>query len=486
MDGAGDARVVVVGGGIAGLLAARVLAEHHLDVRVLDRDQVGGEDPSTPRRGVPQGRHIHALLPRGRWILEELFPGLTGQLVDAGAPFGDLLADARLHLSGHRFARADADLVTVSVSRPYLEACIRERVAGLANVTVGPPTDVLGLVTAPDGTRVRGVRVLRRADGSAEEVLDATLVIDAMGRGSRTPAWLRELGYAPPTSDRIVADLGYATRHYRLDPDVLGGDWGTLQGPTPTCPRGGALARIEGDRWTVTLFGLLGDHPPTDPAGFEAFADSLAFPDLATAIRSGTPLDHPVAYRFPASVRRRYERLGRVPGGLLPIGDAVCSLNPIYGQGMTVAALQALALREQVQRDGTVEPRRWFRRIARIVDAPWDMVVGGDLAHPEVDGPRTAKVRLLGAYIARLHAAAAQEPRCAVAFARVMAMVDPPTSLLRPGTVTRVLRGGGRKAPREVGTHRPGGTDASRPRRDQTPPRADLGAPRTEPSEEVR
>jgi 2-polyprenyl-6-methoxyphenol hydroxylase-like FAD-dependent oxidoreductase len=448
MDSARSGRALVVGGGIAGLLAARVLAEGYLEVRVLDRDDLerpGGHDP---RRGVPQGRHIHALLPRGRQVLEELFPQLTGQLIDAGAPSGDLLGDARLHLSGHRFARASAGLMTVSVSRPYLEACIRARVAQLPNVTLGPPTDVLGLVTTPDGQRVRGARVLRRADDSAEEVLDAAVVIDAMGRGSRTPTWLQHLGYDQPPEDPIAGDLGYATRHYRLDPEVLGGDWGTLQGPTPACPRGGALARIEGDRWIVTLFGMLGDHPPTDPAEFVEFAGSLLFPDVHRAIRSGEPLDDPVAYRFPASVRRRYERLRRFPEGLLPIGDAVCSLNPIYGQGMTVAALQALALREHVRRDGTAEPRRWLRRAARIVDAPWDMVVGGDLAFPGVAGPRTAKVRLLGAYMARLHAAAAHDPRLAVSFARVMASVDPPPSLLKPGTAARVLRGGRRGSAR--------------------------------------
>jgi 2-polyprenyl-6-methoxyphenol hydroxylase-like FAD-dependent oxidoreductase len=453
MDRTGRGRAVVVGGGIAGLLAARVLAEHHLEVRVLDRD--GGEpdrdgvEPdrdafrgSDARRGVPQGRHIHALLPRGREVLEELFPGLTGQLVDLGAPSGDLLGEARLHLSGHRFVRADADLMVVSVSRPTLEACIRARVRALPNVRMGPPTDVLGLVTTPCGGRVRGVRVLRRADGSAQELLDAVVVVDAMGRGSRTPTWLRELGYAPPPAERIAVDLGYATRHYRLDPAVLGGDWGTLQGPTPACPRGGVLARIEGDRWTATLFGMLGDHPPTDPAGFADFAGSLPCPELARSIRAGDPLDDPVAFRFPASVRHRYERLRRLPAGLLPIGDAVCSLNPIYGHGMTVAALQAVALRDEVRPDGAADPRRWARRVAAIVDAPWDVVVGGDLAFPPVDGPRTPKVRLLGAYVARLHAAAAVDPLLAIAFARVMALIDAPASLVRPGTVVRVLRGG--------------------------------------------
>ena len=446
MDSSAQGRALVVGGGIAGLLAARVLAETYFEVQVLDRDDLEDPSASGPRRGVPQGRHIHALLPGGRRILEELFPGLTGQLVDAGAPRGDLLGDARLHLGGHRFARTDAELTTVSVSRPYLESCIRARVRELRNVTFGPPTDVLGLVTTPDRQRVQGVRVLRRADGSAEEVLDAVMVVDAMGRASRTPTWLQELGYDQPPEDHVAGDVGYATRHYRLGPEVLGGDWGSLQGPTPTSHRGGVLARIEGDRWIVTLFGLLGDHPPTDPVGFERFAGSLIVPDVHDAIRTGEPLDDPGAFRFPASVRRRYERLRRFPDGLLPIGDAVCSLNPIYGQGMTVAALQAVALRDHAGREGKAETRRWFRRVSRIVNAPWDMVVGGDLAIPEVAGARTAKVRLMGAYMARLHAAAATDPALAVAFARVMALVDPPPSLLRPGTAARVLRGGRRAA----------------------------------------
>jgi 2-polyprenyl-6-methoxyphenol hydroxylase-like FAD-dependent oxidoreductase len=426
MEWSGAGRAVVMGGGIAGLLAARVLAEQHLDVLVLDRDGFAGRDDEGPRRGVPQGRHIHALLPRGRQILEELFPGLTAQLVDLGAPRGDLLADARLQLSGHRFARADAGLATVSVSRPTLEAVVRARVQELPNVRFSPACDVLGLTATQDGGRVTGVRVLRRADSSAEEVREAAVVVDAMGRGSRTPTWLEALGYDAPTEQALAGDVGYATCHYRLAPDVLGGDWGSLQGPTPGCPRGGALARIDGDRWIVTLFGLLGDHPPADQEGFLAFADSLRFPDLGRAIRTGPPLDEPVRMRFPASVRRRYERLRRFPQGLLPLGDGVCSLNPIYGQGMTVAALQALALREHLGRVPAPDPRRWLRRVARIIDPAWDMVVGGDLALPGVEGPRTPKVRLLGAYVGRLHAAAEVDPDLAVAFARVMALVDPP------------------------------------------------------------
>jgi 2-polyprenyl-6-methoxyphenol hydroxylase-like FAD-dependent oxidoreductase len=433
-------RAVVLGGSIAGLLAARVLVEHYAQVQVLDRDDL--DLSHGLRRGVPQARHIHALLPRGREILEELFPGLTAELIADGATSGDLLGAARLHLSGHRFRRRHSDLHTISASRPFLEDRVRARVRRLPNVRFVDACDVVGLVTDDLGQRVVGARILRRADGSAEETVDADLVVDALGRGSRTPVWLQGSGYEPPDEDRIELDLTYATRRYRLPADALDGDWGTLQGPTVTRPRGGTLARIEGDTWMVTLFGLLGEQPPTSDEGFLAFARSLTFPDIHGAIRDARPLDDPIGFRFPASVRRRYERTSALPDGLVPVGDSVCSFNPIYGQGMTVAGLGALALREHLRRRPIPDPRRFVDGLADVLDAPWDMAVGGDLAIPGVQGPRTRRVQLAGAYMARLHAAAAHDADLATAFARVMALVEPPETLMRPRVALRGLRPG--------------------------------------------
>jgi hypothetical protein len=235
--------------------------------------------------------------------------------------------------------------------------------------------------------------------------------------------------------------LGYASRSYRLPPGALGGDLAALHGLTPRHPRGGALQVLDGGRLMVTLGGVLGDHPPTDPDGFLAFARSLRFPDLYETIRDAEPLDDPVAIRFPASVRHRYERLARFPDGLLVVGDAVSSFNPIYGQGITVAALQALALRRHLERGVRPRPRRVFADLARVVDVPWDIAAGGDLVFPGVPGRRTPKVRLVGAYLARLHAAAAHDAELAGAFVRVVGMVAPPRSLLGPGVAVRVLRG---------------------------------------------
>jgi 2-polyprenyl-6-methoxyphenol hydroxylase-like FAD-dependent oxidoreductase len=429
---------VVLGASMAGLMAARVLADAYGQVTVIDRDQL--PEANTHRRGVPHGRHAHALLARGQQALEELFPGLTADLIAQGVPTGDLLADGRWYVSGHRLRQQHIGLVTLSASRPLLEGYVRARVRELPNLRFLDSCDIVGLAATPDGRRITGARILCRAGDGAREELGADLVVDATGRGSRTPIWLQALGYARPDEEQVRVGLGYATRTYRLPPDALDGDLAVLDATTPQHPRGGALLRLEGDRWMVTLAGMLGDHPPTDPDGFLDFARSLRFPDIHQTIRDAEPLDDPVAFRFPASVRHRYERLDRFPDGLLVLGDAVCSFNPIYGQGMSVAALEALTLRRHLQQGIQPPPRQVFRELTRVVDVPWDIAVGADLAVPGVQGRRTLKVRLVNAYIARLHAAAAHDAHLASAFVRVAGLVAPPQTLLRPSIAVRVLR----------------------------------------------
>jgi 2-polyprenyl-6-methoxyphenol hydroxylase-like FAD-dependent oxidoreductase len=448
-------RALVLGASMAGLLAARALTDSYGQVTVIDRDEL----PETPmhRRGVPHGRHLHALAARGQQALEELFCGLTAELVAHGAPAGNLLTDARLYLSGHRLRQTPTGLVLLCASRPFLESHVRGRVRALPNVSFLDRCDILGLATTPDGRRVTGARVLRRADGSAEELLGADLVVDATGRGSRTPVWLDALGYPRPEPEQVRIGLGYASRTYRLPPGALDGQLAVLQAATPQHPRSGAVQALEGDRWMMTLAGILGDHPPTDPEGFLEFARSLQFPDIYEAVRDAEPLDDPVAFRFPASVRYRYERLPRFPAGLLVTGDAVASFNPIYGQGMSVAAVEALTLRRHLARGIEPHPGRWFRDLARVVDVPWDMAAGGDLVFPGVPGRRTRRTRLISAYLTRLHAAAVHDASLSTAFIRVAGLVAPPQSLLRPGVALRVLRGGGtrRRPPFRAGWARP-------------------------------
>jgi hypothetical protein len=296
---------------------------------------------------------------------------------------------------------------------------------------------------------VTGVRVLPRTDGSAD-VVDADLVVDASGRGSRAPTWLAALGFARADEDRLEIDLHYTSRRYRLDAGVLGGSLASLQAATSANPRAGVLARLEQDQWLLTLAGILGDRPPTDPDGFLAFARSLLFPDIYDAIRGGEPLDDPRSLGFPASVRRRYERLAHLPDGFLPLGDSLCSFNPVYGQGMTVAALQARVLSSRLRRPRPLRTREVLRDFTRLLDAPWNMVRGADQSLPGVPGRRPWPQRLMARYFARLQAAAAHDERVATAFVRVSGMVDEPHALLRPGVALRVLRAGRRTARRST------------------------------------
>jgi 2-polyprenyl-6-methoxyphenol hydroxylase-like FAD-dependent oxidoreductase len=428
---------VVCGGSLAGLFVARVLADVYRQVTVVERDEL--DAGYSTRRGAPQARHVHGLLARGCEALEELFPGLTAELVADGAPTMDMLADGRMYLGAHRLVRAHAGLPVLSISRPFLEGHVRARVRALPNVTVLDRCDVLGLTASSGNRRVAGARVLRRADSSAEEILPADVVVDATGRGSRAPVWLETLGYRRPARDELRIRLGYATRRYRLPPDVLGGDRVALLGATPEHPRAALLQLVENERWILTLAGILGDYPPTQPDGFLDFAASLPVPDIVDAVRDGEPLDDPVPFRFLANVRHRYERLPRWPAGFLVTGDALCSTSPLYGLGMSVAAIEALLLRKHLGTSSGPRPEQFMRDVARVVDVPWNLTLGADLAFPRVSGRRSLATRAMTRYMSRMQGVASHDPVVATAFARVSALVDRPQALLRPGIARRVL-----------------------------------------------
>lgn len=432
---------VVIGGSVGGLLAARVLSDRYDRVVILDRDALPAV--ATARRGVPQGRQLHVLLSRGKEALDELLPGLSADLNGRGAPLVDLHGDVHWYNDGQRMRRAPSPLIAVGMSRPLLEDALRARVSALPGVELRSRVEVLGL-TAEDG-RITGVRLL--APGGAEQALAADLVVDASGRGSRTPIWLEQLGYPRPEEEQVRVGVTYVTRSYRREPQHLEGLSGALTNAVPGAPRAGIVAAQEDGRYAVALSGMLGEEPPTDDEGMAAFADSLAAPQVAEVVRTAQPDGPPAKMRFPVSTRRRYERLRRFPDGYLVIADALCSFNPIYGQGMTVAALEALLLRRLLATESDQLARRFFAGAAKVIDGPWSIAVGTDLRFPEVAGRRTPKVRFVNAYVHRLHVAAKADPVLGAAFLRVLNLVDPPTRLLKPGIVLRVLRGSlGRQA----------------------------------------
>lgn len=436
------AHAVVLGASLAGLTHAVPLAERFDRVTLVDRDVL--PDGAEQRTGVPQGEHIHLLVPGGVARLEALLPGVLADVSDHG---GDVIGAPawRFHMGGGQLALTDPELRITGATRPLLERVVRDRVLALDGVELWDGWAARELTTTDDGQRVTGVRLRAQADPDEHRTLAADLVVDTTGRGSPSPRWLTELGFTPPEEQRLQVDVHYATRLFPRDPSDLDGAGNVLVDIPPGGTRGGVALAVEGGRWLVTLIGMVGERPPTDLDGFVAYASSLWVDDLHTLVDGATPLDDGAARAFPAFSWRRYDRLRRLPERYVVAGDAVCSLDPRFGQGMTVAITEATELGRVLDRHGLdrIGPRT-LATCRPVVQDAWELSTGSDLAHPDVDGPRPLSWKLTNAYMERLLPVAHHDPVVASAFIRVIGMLDRPQQLMAPRTLWRVMTDGRR------------------------------------------
>jgi 2-polyprenyl-6-methoxyphenol hydroxylase-like FAD-dependent oxidoreductase len=422
-----NGRAVVVGASLAGLFAARVLHETFDEVVLIDRD-VPPDQPE-PRRSAPQ--HPHGIMARGLLALEELFDGVGAELVAAGALAGDIQQDMHWYVDGRLTAPGRSGLVGLAVGRPLLEHTLRRRVAALPGVQIVGGCEVVDLLASRDRARITGVGTTR--PGALSRIEGADLVVDAGGWASRSPVWLPTLGYRAPAEEGVDVRLTYVSRQYRRTGGELDGRVGTACYAYPGFPYGGLVLAQDGDRFVAMLSGWRGEVPPTDDYGMALWSERLASTDLAEIIGGAEPIGEPVLTRYSRSVRRRYERLGDFPAGYLVIGDALCSFNPCYGQGMTVAALEAVLLRRLLATGGTDElAPRFFAGAAELVDPAWSLADGNDRRLAGLGGD-------LDEYLLRLRARLPDNPILATAYLRVTNLMDPPSRLLEPDIRERVL-----------------------------------------------
>jgi len=426
---------------MSGLLAARVLSDFYQTITLVERDVM--PTGAAQRRGVPQGRHVHALWPRGSQILGQLFSGLDTDLATDGSKVFDDGDSSKFYLSfgGHQFVRSGTFprsqlLAAYYQSRPFLEDHVRRRVCAIPNVKVMDGHDVVELTCNEDLSRVTGVNVCSRQNDEKHSV-SANLVVDATGRGSRMPTFLESLGYHRPLEDEVVMRLAYSSQLLRIPPGMHNG-LAVLIGPVPGRPTAMALFSYENNTWLLTAVGLAGHEPPADLAGMLRFIEGFTPPEVLSALQCAEPLGEVARYRTPSSRWRRYDKMRQFPAGLLVFGDAICSFNPIYGQGMTVAALEAIALDRCLRRgQGNLAPR-FFRAAAKPIGVAWQLAVGGDLALPEIEGARPLSMRLANKYVDRVQAAAETNLAVAGQFLKVAGFSASPASLFAPSVVLRV------------------------------------------------
>lgn len=440
-------RAIVIGGGIAGLLTTRVLAEYVEQVILIERDGL----PNGPefRAGVPQARHVHFLLLRGKALLEQFFPGIVAEIESAGAVRLDWTQDCKIYSSPGWFKRFPSKYTMLGCSRPLLEWRIRQRLAAWANVRFLPTTEAISLLADDQCTRVTGVRVRQRQSEAhtlgAEEDLPADLVVDASGRDSRTPEWLKALGYEQPQESVINGFAGYASQFYQCPADVQA-DWRLLAvlNAYPIVKRGGVIFPIEDRRWLVTLVGVNRDYPATDEAGFLTFAQSLQVPEFYEALKQAEPVSPVTGYQRMENRWRHYERLSRWPEGLVVVGDAVCAFNPIFGQGMTVAAQCAWALGQLLgqQSKGNLTGLgvRAQKAFAKVSATPWMMASAEDLRLPEAEGDRPGRLtRVLYWYSDAFRQLLPHSAKAMCTFVEVAHLLKPPTAMFHPALVWRAF-----------------------------------------------
>lgn len=433
---------IVLGGSLAGLLAARVLCDYFERVTLIERDSF--PTSPEPRRGTPQANHVHALMPQGRLILEQLFPDLHKQMMADGAPLIDMASDVAWLTPQGWGVNFPSDLEVLAFTRPLLDLHVRRRLEANPRVRILQGTEIVKLIDGHNDS-IAGVVVRTTTTDAVETKLYADLVVDATGRASRAPQWLSELGYPTVKETTVNAFLGYASRLYQT-PEGFNADWkcAFVQAAPPERKRGGILFAVEGNRWLVTLIGGGRDYPPKDEVGFLDFARSLVVPVIYDAIKNATPLSEIKTHRGTENRLRHFDAVARQPLNFVALGDAVCAFNPVYGQGMTVAAMGAMTLDSCLRKWNSKDQqfaRRFQRRLAKVVSAPWMLATSEDYRYRETEGGSASRVtRFMHRYMDQVLKVSTFDPVVRHVLLKAFGMLVPPSALFQPKVSLRLIQ----------------------------------------------
>jgi 2-polyprenyl-6-methoxyphenol hydroxylase-like FAD-dependent oxidoreductase len=424
---------------MAGLSAAAALSSHFEQVLVLDRDKI----PTEPahRAGTPQARHAHVLLAGGLRALAELFPGFADSLTEAGAVSIEFNRDFRIERPGFDpFPQREFGIRMLASTRPLLEFVTRRRLAERRDVVLRQNCRAQAILASPDGARVTGVRC--ETEG-VTETLDADLVVDASARGNLTRDCLLANGYDAPEETMIGMDAGYSTTIFKIPgapPDFLGVNHFAT---APDSGRGAVMLPCEGNRWIVSLLGMHGDKPPGEWGDFLAYARSLRTSTVYDVIRDAERVGEIHRYALQESVQRHFERLERFPIGLLPLGDSMCRFNPIFGQGMSVGALEAVTLHgllsESPRENNVLDTLApvYFAAASDLIKTPWSTAIL-DFIYPETAGVRPPDLENSLEFTAALFRLAARDPEVHRLFTEVQQLLKPNSVFQDPAFAERV------------------------------------------------
>ncbi|PEX57565.1 FAD-dependent oxidoreductase [Bacillus cereus] len=432
-------KAIVIGGSMAGKFAAKALSTSFKEVIIIE----AGErwDGKSLRKRVPQSNHPHVLLKGGENAIEELFPNITNELIEAGSIINNFTRDLKWHQFGLWKQPFIGEVHMIQQSRPLLEWHIQKRIHQISNHTIKYETLVKGLLVDAKLNKVCGVKVKYLETNTQEEV-HADLVVDASGFGSKSIEWLREYEIKVQ-EEKVRIDLFYATKMFKLKENEELDCCNMLMSPSfPDNPYGVLIQTIEDNRYFVTFSGYANEKAPQTDDEFYDFAENLSISNVTDFLNKAEGITDIKTYKIPYQVRRRFDLVNNVPEGLLVIGDAQCRFDPVFGQGVSVAAMEAhqlqLLLQDRKQLDKTFT-QQFYKKAATIIETPWDMTTTEISRHPQLKRELTTKQKFQLWYTKQIYRLSASNSDVYIRLVRVMNLIRSPFHLFHPKVLLSVL-----------------------------------------------